>query len=666
MRTPENAAVPGQTAPTRTAADWLVAAAILVVLPLFRDLPIWVSAGYLGAVTWRFMHTHWHWHQAARFVRWALALGATILVYRHYGTLLGREPGIALLVLLTGFKLLELGSLRDAALAAMLLLLIILGSFLFNSSLLLGVYTLGAVLMVTAALVRLQHPALAPARVIRFAAVIVAQALPLMLVAYLLFPRLPDALWGLPSSGSDATTGIPDQMRPGNISALNSSDVVAFRAYFDDALPPARDLYWRVRVFWDTDGSQWEEGGPVATHDILRVSGPSMSYRLVIEPNDKTWLPVLDMPTTVPADLRRRAGFVYETRRLRRERQTFDFVSHTRYQTGAISDVERERALALPPKLSERVRHLAQTWRANSRTDAATVRAAMTHFNQEPFVYTMTPPALGSDVVDEFLFKTQRGFCEHYAAAFVTLMRAAGIPARVVIGYQGGVYNPTGNYLIVRQADAHAWAEVWLSGVGWARVDPTAAVAPSRIEYGIDGVRRLSSQGLPLNSAVAAAVLRAMQLPWFDAAWLRTRLTWDYINFSWYLWVGDYSLDRQTRFLAQIGLTEWSVPVMVLILAQLILLYALIQLRRRRPPRRRDILKRHYEKYCRKLARIGIERRPEEGPFAFAERALAARPDLAPIIKTITERYVALRYGALSDKDGLRLLARSIAGLKTR
>lgn len=666
MRTIENVAAPDQTAPTRTAADWLVAAAILVVLPLFRDLPIWVSAGYLGAVAWRFMHTHWHWPQPARLVRWALALGATISVYRYYGTLLGREPGIALLVLLTGLKLLELGSLRDAALAAMLLLLIILGSFLYNNSLLLGVYTLGAVLMVTAALVRLQHSSLAPVRVIRFAAVIVAQALPLMLVAYLLFPRLPDALWGLQSSGNEATTGIPDQMRPGNVSALNMSDAVAFRAYFEDTPPANRDLYWRVRVFWDTDGNMWEEGRPLAARDTLRASGGMVSYRLVVEPNDKTWLPALDIPTTVPADLRRRTGFIYETQRLRRERQTYDFISHTRYQTGALSDVERERALALSPKLSERVRHLAQTWRANARTDLATVRAALTHFNQEPFVYTLTPPALGPDAIDEFLFNTRRGFCEHYAAAFVTLMRAAGIPARVVIGYQGGVYNPTGNYLIVRQADAHAWAEVWLSGTGWTRVDPTAAIAPSRIEYGIDGVRRLSSQGLPLNSVVAAAVLRAMQLPWLDAAWLRTRLTWDYINFSWYLWVADYSLDRQTRFLAQIGLTTWSVPVMVLILAQLILLYALIQLRRRRPPRRRDVLKRHYEKYCRKLARAGVERRPEEGPLAFADRALAARPDLAPTIKAITERYIALRYGAHPDKEGLRALARSIAGLKSR
>src|SRR5581483_9316851 len=297
---------------------------------------------------------------------------------------------------------------------------------------------------------------------------------------------------------------------------------------------------------------------------------------------DKKWLPVLDVPTEAPSDLRSRAGFIYETARLRHERQTYDFTSYTRYRTASLSEVERRRALALPPSTSERVRKLAATWRTSAKGDMGTVRAALAYFNQESFFYTLTPPPLlGRDPIDEFLFETRRGFCEHYAAAFVTLMRAAGVPARVVVGYQGGVYNPTGNYLIVRQADAHAWSEVWLDGAGWTRVDPTSAVAPTRIDYGMDG-------------------------------WRRTRLAWDYLNFSWYLWVGDYSLERQTRFLALIGLTEWSVPVMVLILMQLILLYALLQLRRRRPPRSRDIIKRHYEKYCRKLARVGIERRPNE------------------------------------------------------
>jgi transglutaminase-like putative cysteine protease len=648
--------------PAPTAADWLVGAALLVVAPLIRELPFWVSGGYIAAVAWRFLHTHWHWPQPGRWLRWVLAVTAVIAVQRYFGTLLGREPGVSLLVLLTGLKLLELRSLRDAALAAMLLLLIILGTFLYDNSLLLGLYTLAGVVAVTAAFVRLQQPALAPVAVARLAAVLVAQALPLMLVAYLLFPRLPDAVWALQTSEATGIMGMPDEMRPGNISALNTSDEPAFRAYFEKSVPPNSELYWRVRVFWDSDGRAWQEGPTFTSPSVLRAPQNSVSYRVVVEPNDKPWLPVLDLPLGAPSTVQVRAGFIYEAPRLRRERQTYDFVSYTRYRTGALDGIERRRALALPVSISERVRRLAGTWRAGSRNDADIVRSALAHFNTESFVYTLTPPRLGRDPVDEFLFETRRGYCEHYAAAFVTLMRATGVPARVVVGYQGGIYNPAGNYLIVRQSDAHAWAEVWLNEVGWARVDPTAAVAPSRIEYGIDGMRRLNSQGLPLNAA-ADAVLRAIQLPWLDRTWLRTRLAWDYVNFSWYLWVGDYTLERQAQFLARIGLTDWSVPAMVAILVQLVLLYALLQLRRRRP---RDAVLHLYEKYCRKLARAGIARADAEGPVALSVRARTERQDWAAVIDEITSLYVALRYGRAAGAAELRSFARAVRAFRPR
>lgn len=654
----------GPTAPASTATDWLIGAALIAAAPLFADLPLWVSAGYIAALGWCVLQTHGRWREPGRLVRWALALVAIVGVHRYYGTLLGREPGVSLLVLLTGLKLLELRSMRDAVLAALLLLLIILGSFLYGNSLLLGAYTLAAVTVVTGALVRLQQPTLKPAAVARFAGLLVVQALPLMLVAYLLFPRLPDAFWGMYGPRTGATTGMSEQMRPGGISALSASDAVVFRAYFEGSPPPNNALYWRMRVFWNSDGRAWREGPPLFSPNLLRAPGNPVRYRLVFEPSDKPWLPALDLPLAAPDELKARSGFIYEAPRLRRERQTYDFISYTRYRTGPPSEIERERALQLPVSPSERVLGLARTLRESGRSDADTVRAALLHFNQEPFVYTLTPPLLGGDPVDEFLFETRRGFCEHYAAAFVTLMRAAGVPARVVVGYQGGVYNPTGNYLIVRQADAHAWAEVWLESTSWTRVDPTAAVAPARIEYGIDGVRRLSSQGVPLNSTVADAVLRAMQLGWIDRTWLHTQLAWDYVNFSWYQWVGDYGLERQTRFLEQLGLTEWSVPVMVLILMQLVLLYALIQLRRRRPPRPRDIIKRHYERYCRKLARAGIVRDAAEGPVALGDRARTRRPELAPAIDAITRRYVALRYGRADNRTERRAFARAVRAFR--
>lgn len=652
-----------QALPPPGAVDWLLVSALVVVAPLVQEMPTWVTGAYVTAVVWRYAHGRWQWPQPWRVLRWGLALAGGVLVFRYYGTLLGRDAGVALLVWLTGLKLLELGSLRDAMLAAFLLLLILLGSFLYANSLLLGLYVLAAVTAVTAVLVRLQHPPLPLLPTWRLVAGIVAQALPLMLVAYLLFPRLPGALWGLEAGTSQSVTGIPAEMTPGDISSLNASYDIAFRAHFDSATPANRELYWRVRVFWDTDGRKWQVGPALLPNDVLRALGNPVSYRLSLEPSEALWLPVLDLPATAPPRAQARAGFVYEERAPRRERQTYELASYTRYQTGSLTPIEQQRALTLPPRLSERVRALASSWRTTARRDMDVAQAALDHFRNEEFFYTLTPPPLGSDPVDEFLFGTRRGFCEHYASAFVTLMRAAGVPSRVVVGYQGGVYNPTGNYVIVRQADAHAWAEIWLPEAGWTRVDPTAAISPARVEFGIEGLRRLNQQGMPLSGIGAEAVRLALQLPWLDRAWLRTRLSWDYLNMAWYFWVPGYGLERQLQFLDRLGLTDWSVFAMIGALGLLVAFYAAVHSRQRR---KRDLAQRLYEVYCRKLARAGIVRAASEGPIALAERARGLRPDLASAVDAVTQLYVSIRYGRASTVDAQRAFASAVRAFRVR
>lgn len=648
----------------------LLVAALAVFVPLARELPLWVSAVFLVGAGWRLAAAHRLIVRPGRWLRLIAAVGVIAVTYRDYGGLIGREPGVALLVALTGLKLLELRSRRDYLLTAFLLYVVLLGAFLYGQSLIIGLYGFFAAAIITAALLQLGRHAPLPARAaLRITATLLWQALPIMLVLYFLFPRLSGALWGVPAPGGAGTTGMSEIMRPGSVQRLTESDDTAFRVTVHGPAPPAALLYWRGLVLWDTDGQSWRAGAPVSRADAdgLVPRSAAVRYQVMLEPHGKHWLYALDLPAIAPPDARLLTGWVLERSRPLLERYSYELISYPQYQTGALTPTEHARALSLPTTTSARVRALAEGWRdqASTSTQASerVVATALQHFRREPFAYTLTPPALGRDPVDAFLFESRRGFCEHYAAAFVTLMRAAGIPSRVVAGYQGGVYNPAGDYFIVRQVDAHAWAEVWLPGQGWRRVDPTAAVAPERVEHGIDAVRRLQAQGATGNTLTAEMLQRMVALGWFDNAWLRTRLVWDYANLSWYRWVGGYDQERREDLLTKLQLSRYALLAMVLGIAALVALYMLYPSLRRDP---RDPVANAYARFCHKCAAIGLARAPAEGPLAFAERCRGARPDLGTAIAFITHRYIALRYGSTNAGEGLPALKAAVRNFKPR
>jgi transglutaminase-like putative cysteine protease len=651
----------------RVALQWLLATGVMACAALAFNLPAWVSVVFGASAAWRYAMERLHVYRPGRAARIALVVLTVFGVYQEFGTVLGRDPGLAMLVALLGLKLLELRGARDAVFTLCLFYIVLVGAFLFEQTLPTALWALACVLISIAALARLQQAM--PARVaLRLSVELVLKAVPLLVVMYVLFPRMDGTLWGVSTPVGKGFSGIPDEIRPGMINDLLASSEVALRADFiNGAPPPPRQLYWRALVLWESDGKVWKRGTAATSvaGAQLRALGPPVHYRITVEPSNQRWLFALDLPASLPEGTYARPGFTFVRADPVRERLSYDVISHPRYTTTEPSAAERELALALP-SISPRVRAFAADLLRHYDDPGARVQAVLDYIRRENFVYTLTPPSLGDDSVDQFFFETRRGFCEHYASAFATLMRAAGVPARVVVGYLGGEINPAGNYLIVHQADAHAWTEVVLPGRGWVRVDPTAAVAPERIELGIDAIRRLEAQGLVPGTVGADALAEALNLRWFERMGRSARLYWDYTNLAWYRFVVDYRKEKQQNLLHILGFEdiEWVRVLTILGGTCILILLGYVAWSRRGPAL--DPAQRLYARFCSKLERAGVYRAPHEGPLTFCERACTARPDLAPAIKTITGRYLKVRYARNASNDDLPELSRSIRALRTR
>ena len=622
---------------------WLIASVFLSALPHFLHVPVWVTALFCLLIAWR-LYTPLHdaGGQSPGFLvlKTVVAITMVLGIFITYGTLTGREAGVALLILLSAMKLMELRAERDYYIAVFIALLLILSQFLYSQTLLTAAYTGFAVIVVIATLVGFndRNRRLTPPRRLRLAGRLILQSLPLVLILFLFFPRAPGPLWGLPRDAHGGISSLDDEMSPGALSRLSRSDAVAFRVEFNGPVPPRNQLYWRGPVLWFTDGFKWvpepERRGPAT---VIPVGDP-VTYTVTLEPTERHWLFSLEMPAVDPPHAHLTQDMQIRTSRRIRVRRRYQLTSYLDYRLLGSDREDLQRALQLPPGKHPRAVALAESWRRQGLSDTAIVKRALDYFHNQDFYYTLSPPPLLNDPVDEFLFRTRKGFCEHYAAAFTVLMRAAGIPARIVLGYQGGRVNPVGGYLIVRQRDAHAWTEVWLGGDrGWVRVDPTAAVSPTRVSTGIE--EALSGNivdiplGLPDNSYVREA-------------WARLTDTWDAINNRWNQWVLGYDWDRQHLFFRHIGLGQVQYRQLLLGLTFVIIAFAGVLAWNlfRAPPGGGDEARRWYDRFRRRLARCGIPVRDWEGPLDFAARAGLRRRDLAADIDRITRTYVALRY----------------------
>ena len=648
--------------PYRGAFDGLALALTVAMLPHALNQPPWVIALALLGVLARVLIMRRGWPLPGRMVLSALALALSAAVFWQYGTLMGRDAGVALLLLMTGLKLLETRSLRDAMLAVFLGYFVVITNFFYTQEIPIALYMLLAVFLTTAALVRLNSGTQPPPwrEAARFSTLLLLQAIPLMLILFVLFPRLPGPLWAMPDTRETAKTGLSDTMAPGSISELLQSNAPAFRASFTEEPPPPTQRYWRGPVFWHYDGRQWRSGEDTQNAPIRPQNDAyDLSYTVTLEPHDQRWLLALDVPVRAPDQARLTTDdYLLAQQPIRRLLQYMAYSRLSGATERELSEERQARALQLPPRAAPQARTLARQWRNQyGADDTAIIQAALQYFREQPFFYTLQPPPLPGDPVDQFLFQTRRGFCEHYTSSFVVLMRAAGIPARVITGYQGGEWNHAAGYLLVRQSDAHAWAEVWRPAQGWVRIDPTSAVAPERIEQGIR-----ATVWDERDYANIPAFLRT-GVGWGTTLRLRWDLWRDSLNYYWNGWVLAFGPERQAELLQRLGFEriDWRgmVSLMVGLIGMTLALFLLAFAWRNRPPPQ-DPLARIYQRFCKRMARHGIQRPLHEGPWDFARRIAQQRPDLGEKAAQFTHHYVALRYGTRTDPQAQRRLRQQI------
>ena len=637
--------------PPFNAVAWTAAAFLIAAAPHLMTMPFWLSLAVLLVCAWRLAAAHFRWRPPPALLRLSLAGIGIALVVVAFGGLWGRRAATALLCIMLAAKMMEMFTMRDLRLVASVCFFLIATQFLFNERLIyLGYLLLGA-LLATVALYRIQDMHARPTRTeladdltsARSGAMLLLISVPMALTLFFLFPRLAQPIWGLPDDVMDGMTGLSDEMSPGSISNLFMDDSPAFRVEFDGLPPSPEQRYWRGPVLWNFNGTTWSR--PLfgdTPRQVLVPEGPNrLSYQVQLEPHERRWLFVLDVPVSGPDS----SLFTVDHQMLHRHPVTtlmqYSVVSNPDFvDMPSLPDSVRALATRLPADRNPRTQALGAELRERYADDRELIQSVLNWFREDNFYYSLRPAPLGRDGMDEFLFDLRTGFCEHYASAFAVLMRAAGIPTRVVTGYQGGFWHNAG-YLLVRQSDAHAWNEVWLDGQGWTRVDPTAAVAPSRIERGareaIDAPRHF-----------------------LDQDWIRyLHNRYDRIQHLWNRWVLGFDHTRQRRMLEQLGLPDMSAEgIALLMMAVLTMVSGILALLLLRPARTlpRSEVERAWQRMLRRLRRRGLVKQVNETPLEFAARVQLQGADIGPEFLRLAEMYCRLHYGDQASEEARFLL----------
>ncbi|MBC7416474.1 MAG: DUF3488 domain-containing transglutaminase family protein [Herminiimonas sp.] len=632
----------------------LIVACTLVLAPHAQHVPLWITACCVFMLIWRSWITFRGNRMPPRWILLPIAVLTVPGVYWTYDTFFGRDAGVAMLVLLLTCKLLEMRARRDLFVVVCLSFFLMLTNLFYSQSIATAALMLAATVAILTTQLSFQYTGVVPPlkQRLRLCLTMVGLALPLMLVMFFLFPRIQGPLWGLPSDAQSGHTGMSDTMAPGNIAKLALSEEIAFRAKFIDPLPERSALYWRGVVLGSYDGRTWsrlQQGPASGTITIVPHAAP-VRYQVTMEPSGQRWLYALELPQALP-EIPDNASSITSDLQLMAsspitDRVRYDVASIVKYSLQPQQDqLSLQDWLDLPPGFNPQTHEYAAKLRNSTDDNLSLIRTVLGKFHDEPFRYTLEPAPLGRHAVDDFLFSTRAGFCEHYASAFVVLMRALDIPARVVTGYQGGELNPVDGYLTVRQSDAHAWAEVWLSGRGWVRVDPTAAVAPDRVERNV--VPRAPPQGfgalLPLDLASHS---------WINAIRQRT----DALSNGWNQWVLNYTPQQQRNLIQSLGFerVDWlTLTLLMFALGSVVMAVTTVPLLWKR--RAIDPVDALYRRLCDLLAARGMQRALHEGPGSYATRLGAPNSLLVPARQQAAidflKLYEATRYAPTAQPE---------------
>jgi transglutaminase-like putative cysteine protease len=640
---------------------WVILSLLLVLIPHFPRLPVWMPIAIVILFIWRLSAINRGRILPKKWLLSCIAIIACIATIFHYGSIFGKTAGSAFLAILLAIKLLESHNKRDYMLLLGISFFIIVINFLFSQSITTVIYMFITIIVLVVSMISINVDGLDIDLQYKFklSTRLVLQALPMMLILFVLFPRIPGPLWQLPSDSASARTGLSNTMSPGNISQLIQSNEVAFRVKFKDQSPSQNKLYWRAMVLWNFDGRTWEQGKTnINPSPILQGIDQQIEYTVTLEAHDRKYLFALDMPAYAPENSIYNADFLLRSKNKIDSLYQYTVASFLNYRIEEnLSLWESNAGLKIPTSSNPKTIAMGRQWKEEFYSPIAIVNHALEYYNKNQFSYSLRPPLTpGFNPVDQFLFTSKKGFCEHYASSFTLLMRAAGVPARVVVGYQGGSINPINQFLTVRQSNAHAWAEVWLENRGWLRIDPTSAIAPERIERN-------------LNSALSRDEYRPLYMYLSSGPLKNLMFYWDAIDNGWKQWVIGYDAKLQHKFLSSIFNKKMNLTDIVLVLVIILFFTTLIislYIFKSTAKKINDPVQKIYNKFCLKLAHNNLPRHIYEGPIDFSSRAIERFSQQKNTIELITKIYIKLRFKSNINDKLLREMNTAVSSLRLK